>query len=163
MITQERLKELFYYNPSFGIFVRIKKTGTKGVIGDIAGYSQPSGYVRIGIDKKIYLAHRLAFLYVTGVMPSRDVDHANRVKTDNSWSNLRDVSASVNLQNQSLNKRSKSGIPGVVMYDNLKKWKVSITVLKSLKHLGYFDDFFEACCARKSAEVKYGFHPNHGR
>ena len=25
-----------------------------------------------------------------------------------------------------------------------------------------FKDWFEAVCAKKSAEVKYNFHPNHG-
>jgi len=31
------------------------------------------------------------------------------------------------------------------------------------QHLGYHIDFFEACCARLSANVSYGFHENHGR
>lgn len=36
-----------------------------------------------------------------------------------------------------------------------------ITV-KTLKDL-FYHDFFEAVCARKSAERQYGFHINHGK
>jgi hypothetical protein len=28
--------------------------------------------------------------------------------------------------------------------------------------IGYFDDMFEAICVRKSAELRYNYHPNHG-
>ena len=34
---------------------------------------------------------------------------------------------------------------------------------KVVQNLGAFDDWFEAVCARKSAEAKKGFHENHGR
>jgi len=61
------------------------------------------------IDGKIYLAHRLAWLYVHGVMPKKNIDHINGVKTDNRIENLRDVAQSVNLQNlQRARKNRKS-------------------------------------------------------
>jgi len=40
---------------------------------------------------------------------------------------------------------------------------MKITLLKTLKYLGSYQDIFEAICARKSAEHKYGFHRNHDK
>ncbi|MFW4291481.1 HNH endonuclease [Salmonella enterica subsp. enterica serovar Paratyphi C] len=46
------------------------------------------GYIRIYINKKWYLAHRLAWLYVTGKWPINVIDHINRNKADNRFINL---------------------------------------------------------------------------
>jgi type II secretory pathway component PulK len=37
---------------------------------------------------------------MTGAAPSGQIDHINKIKDDNRWSNLRDVSGSVNQQNR---------------------------------------------------------------
>lgn len=43
------------------------------------------------------------------------------------------------------------------------RWVAYIKLKGKEKHLGYFCHFFDAVCARKSAEDRYGFHTNHGR
>jgi len=86
MITQTILKELFSYNPDTGIFIR-KVSISNQVAGTVAG-SKDYDYIRIVVNKKRYLAHRLAFLYMLGKMPV-EVDHINRNKHDNRWCNLR--------------------------------------------------------------------------
>jgi len=43
------------------------------------------------------------------------------------------------------------------------RWRASISVANRQRYLGTFDYLAEAVEARKAAEVKYGFHPNHGR
>lgn len=67
-----------------------------------------------------------------------------------------------NSRNMRLFSTNKTGITGVYWYKKGLKWQVRIRVDGYLHHLGYYHDFFEACCARKSAEIKYGFHKNHG-
>ena len=68
-LTQDRLKEVLCYCKSTGIFTRAK-TSTGGRVGTISGSKNHEGYLAVSIDKKSYKAHRLAFLYMNGVMPS---------------------------------------------------------------------------------------------
>jgi hypothetical protein len=158
--------ERLYYNPSFGIFV-FRKDYNRMKEGDIAGCPNPKGYLRISIDGKRNYAHRLAFLYMSGEMPPDDVDHINGNVQDNRWGNLRSVNKSENMRNQKLGVRSKSGIMGVYWSRTSNRWfsETKIKVDGKYKRFEYsrHKDFFEACCARKSAENKLGFHSNHGR
>lgn len=50
--------------------------------GDLAGYKSSRGYINIKIHGKMYLAHRLAWLYSRGVWP-QIIDHINGIKDDN--------------------------------------------------------------------------------
>ncbi len=98
-LTQDRLKELLHYCPETGVFTWIKTNGSRGKKGNIAGSINPIGYLDIGVDSKVYKAHRLAFLYVEGYFPEYGLDHINRNKSDNRWSNLRQVSQTCNMRN----------------------------------------------------------------
>lgn len=162
MITQSELKELLNYNPETGAFTwavsrqRIKK-------GRVAGSYDRYGYRRIRLNGMDYGAHRLVWLYVYGEWPKDEVDHINHVRDDNALLNLRAVTHEENQKNKSIFSRNKSGITGVRWCKTYKKWTAGIRVNKNQKGLGYFNDKFEAICARKSAENKYGFHENHGK
>lgn len=106
-LTQERLKELLEYFPDTGNFVWKVSKGDREP-GDIAGCVTFYGYIQIGIDGTKYFAHRLAWLYMTGAFPKQDTDHINRCKADNRWSNLRDVSRTVNNYNKDAGYRKHS-------------------------------------------------------
>jgi len=86
MLTQERLKELMSYCPDSGLFTRLIGRSGGGKAGDVTGSVNSHGYIVIYIDGRSYKAHRLAFLYMTGGIPSSDTDHTNGVKSDNSFS-----------------------------------------------------------------------------
>ena len=163
MITQKELKETLHYNPETGVFIWLKTPRGKVKAGDVAGHKDSDGYIIIKIAGKEYKAHRLAWLYVHGAMPEKIMDHINHVKADNRIINLRCVSHIENQKNRSLWRKSKTGITGVLRDSRSKMWLARITVDKKLIYLGVFDCFFSACCVRKSAENKYGFHANHGR
>jgi hypothetical protein len=109
-LSVEILRNNVSYSQETGVFTRIKNhPKRKYLAGSITGVQRPDGYIQIMIDGKIYLAHRLAWLYVHGVMPKKNIDHINGVKTDNRIENLRDVAQSVNLQNlQRARKNRKS-------------------------------------------------------
>jgi hypothetical protein len=163
MITQERLKEVLQYDPLAGHFTRLVRSsgGRKCRVGDIAGRTKPGGYISIKIDRKEYYAHRLAWLYVYGKFPDNEIDHINGMPSDNRLLNLRDVERKENRKNQKISNRNKSGIIGVDIHQGI--WRVRIGTDHISHCLLTTDDFFEACCVRKSAEIKYGYHANHGR
>ena len=156
-LTQERIKELLDYNEYNGVFTWKKRNG------NVAGWVNSDGYRRIGVDRYIYKCSRLAFLYMTGSSPINSIDHINHIKDDDRWENLRDVLAVDNARNMPLKKSNKTGICGVFFREERGEWMSYITCFGKKLHLYLGNDFFEACCVRKSAEVKHGFHENHGK
>lgn len=108
-LTAQRLRETLSYDQSTGLFCWLASRSNVRA-GSVAGATKSDGYTQIGIDGRLYLAHRLAFLYVLGSMPSGDVDHINGVISDNRFSNLRDVPRLINMQNQ--RRAQKSNISG---------------------------------------------------
>lgn len=161
-LSQLYLRKIFKYDPDVGDFTRIAITSKKTKIGQKAGCPDDMGYLLIRINKKLYRSHRLAWFYTHGAWPNQ-IDHINGVRTDNRIVNLRDVSSSVNSLNQCISKLNKSGVTGVYFQNNTKKWVAQINGEGKKRNLGCFVDWFDAVCCRKSAEVKYGYHANHGR
>ena len=148
-LTQERLKELLEYNPETGAFVWRFARGPRGA-GAIAGSVGNRGYLVIRIDFKIYLAHRLAFLYMTGRWPTADTGHINCIRNDNRWTNLREATRGQNNANRGLTKQNKSGFKGVSWNSQNKKWVAHILHT----YIGSFDDPREAHSAYCEAAMK---------
>lgn len=152
-ISAARLKDLFEYNPKTGKFSRIKFVkGT--VVGTIAGVVNGCGYVQIGIDYKVYLAHRLAWLWMTGEWPEDTVDHINNIRTDNRWKNLRRATVAQNVSNSRTPKDSFSGKKGAYLQPN-GRWRAGITHNKKYISLGMFDTKEEANAAYYAAAIKF--------
>lgn len=139
MITQEELKETIIYDPSTGIFRWNKRISQAIKKGEIAGALGCNGYLRIKINHKPYMAHRLAFLYMSGKYPEGEVDHINNIRSDNRWSNLRDVSHRVNSQNR-IDSKKIGKTPGVFFHKRLKNnpWESHIQIDGVIKSLGCF-------------------------
>ncbi len=154
-LTAEYLRSVLDYNPDTGIFTRKVSTSNRVKVGDVAGCSNGRGYLRIQVQSRDYQAHRLAWLYVNGEWPKDQLDHINRVRTDNRISNLRDVTQKQNQQNRSTNSDSTSGHPGVYWHKQSSKWRAQITHNKKNIHLGCFNTIEEAIAARKAAEKLY--------
>lgn len=153
---KEEILKVLRYCPDSGILTRVST-------GEIVGASHSKGYLSIYVCGRNYLAHRVAWLISYGDWPNGTIDHVNGIKTDNRILNLRCVSNAENHKNMPLQSNNKNGIPGVHWLDRYGKWRAQIKVSGVIKYLGYHECFFSACCARKSAEIKYGFHANHGR
>jgi len=163
LITQSKLKEYVYYDPDTGEFTRLKDGAVNTRAGDKINSLSTHGYINSMINGKRYLMHRLAWLYVYGGFPIGDIDHINGDRKDNRISNLRVASALENSRNKKIPSNNTSGLMGVRWDKARSKWRVLIGVKGFEVHLGRFTDKWDAMCARKSAERKYGFHENHGR
>jgi hypothetical protein len=115
------------------------------------------GYFRGKILGKLYLAHRIIWLYINGKWPEQ-IDHINHDRGDNRLINLREASIQENQKNQSKSRKNVSGHTGIYFDKRTRKWR---SYIKNM-YLGYFDLFEDAVSARKEAEIKYDFHENHG-
>jgi hypothetical protein len=143
MITAERLRELAHYCPETGEFTHLQSKGGKKA-GMRAGSLRNDGYIYIMFGGVRALAHRFAWLYMTGNWPDREIDHIDGNKRNNAFSNLRDVDRSLNTQNQNKAKRtSKTGYLGV-RYHGPNKFVAAISLNGKSIYLGVFKNPHEA-------------------
>ena len=159
-ITQNRLKEILHYNQNTGVFTWTSNAPRNRMRS--AGYKNNIGYIRIRCDGILYLAHRLAWLYVYGKLPKLDIDHIDKNPSNNKISNIREVKHSINMKNQKLYSQNVTGIHGVYLRD-AGSWMVSISDSGKQVYGGTFIEYWDAICCRKSLEAKYNYHENHGR
>ena len=146
------------YNKDTGVFTWKMQRGTIR-IGSIAG-SKLGDYWSIRLSNKTHLAHRIAILYVDGAFPAigTEIDHINGDSLDNSYSNLRVVSKTINNQNRRrAYKTNKSGYLGVhkePLYTN-NPWKATIKVSGKSLSIGHFPTPELAHAAYIDAKRKY--------
>ncbi len=134
MIAHDRLLELLSYESVTGIFQWRRAQG-RCAAGTVAGARLKSGYRQVKVDGAFYRAQRLAWFYMTGTWPVDEVDHENRVRDDNRWSNLREATRLQNLGNRGHYKTNTSGFKGVCFNRRLNRWQARI----GREHLGYFE------------------------
>jgi hypothetical protein len=112
-------------------------------------------------EGKLKYLHRYLWEQEHGPIPEgMTIDHIDGDKKNNSMSNLRMVSQSDNLKNM---RTRTHKVPGVRKAAGRSNYQVRIQSKGTKHYIGVFDDWFEAVCARMSANNKYGFHENHGR
>jgi len=141
------------YNPETGE-MRWRVTRPRAKAGAPLGWRSPKGYVIVGVDNRLYKAHRLAWLYVYGKWPEDQIDHINGVKDDNRIANLRDVCNRVNVQNiKKPRADNTSGFTGVTRMHKLRArpWVARVNVNGSRVLLGYYRTPVEAHEAYLSA------------
>lgn len=137
-LTQERLKELLFYDPDTGVWTW--KNGGRGRRKNhIAGWRCGEGYILIYVDGEQFYAHRLAFLYMTGSWPAEDTDHKDMDRSNNRWNNLREATRGENHRNKVARKDSSSGLKGVIRDKERGAWQARITVGGKTVNLGRFD------------------------
>ncbi len=155
-VTQERLKELFEYNPETGIFIRRTTVSSNARRGDVAGCINGKGYLKVNVDYKSYSLHRLAWLYIYGKLPI-EIDHINRKRKDNRIGNLREVSRSCNIKNAAGWRTNTSGVRGIYWHKRKNKWRAYIWAKGKELHLGYYENFVDAIRVRAEEEFRLGW------
>lgn len=138
-MRQHEFKRILDYDPETGVFTWIKKTSKKVVVGSPAGSHIKSGYLVIGINGRLYYAHRLAFLYMEGAIPDL-IDHKDGDRSNNAWSNLRPATSQQNVLNAKLASNNTSGRKGVSWHRGAGKWSAYIILDGKKRHLGLHDD-----------------------
>lgn len=156
-LTQRELKRELLYNPETGLFTRKRIRSGVSLKNIIAGTIIKDGYIGISIKSTRFRAHRLAFLYMEGYLPENNIDYINKVRTDNRWCNLREVSHSCNAKNCNISKGNTSGITGIHFCKRTKKWVSQITHNRKGIYLGRYETLIDAAKVRYAAEVELKF------
>ena len=105
-------------------------------------------------------AHHIVWIIETGRRPYPMLDHKDGDGLNNRIVNLVECTSKINQKNTKKYKNNKTGVTGVVDYS----YPVgSYEVFIGNKKLGKFTDFFEAVCARKSAELRENYSERNGR
>jgi hypothetical protein len=151
----EILRDRLLYEPETGLF-KYRYNYNVMKKGDIAGRINTNGHVQISINNKSYMAHNLAWLYMTGEYPiSYIIDHIDRSYSNNTWSNLRKATNSLNQGNSKIRIDNKSGVKGVY-YSKIKHCFIAqITINSKRTWLGYFNTIDEAKEAYEKAANKH--------
>jgi hypothetical protein len=162
-LTQYGVKFLWNYNPSTGILVWNIEPNSRVGIGDIAGTPDRQGALQVTYNRYHYYIHRIAWIYIYGAWPTYEIDHIDGNRLNNRIDNLRDVPHAENLRNCKTRKDNSSGTVGVAYVSERAMWKAYIHHNNKMINLGNFNTKKEAAEVRRQAEIKYQYHPNHGR
>lgn len=159
-LTAERLRELLDYDPDGGIFTWKRSRGSVRK-GQQAGCVSDGDYLRLRIDGRLYLGHRLAWLHVHGTWPPDELDHIHNNRSDTRLRHLRPASNLQNAKNARRHRDNKSGYKGVHWDNTGKRWGARIHVNGKSIYLGNFDSPEEAAEAYdKAARLHHGEFAN---
>ena len=103
----EVLQAHFSYDPETGLITRI----TGSYAGPIHR-KEPHGYIVVGFRNAQLKGHRVAWKLHTGNEPPKEIDHIDRNRSNNRWSNLRGCTSKENRLNSKYAKAGKLP-PGV--------------------------------------------------
>jgi hypothetical protein len=157
-LTHERLLELLAYDPVTGIFTRLTKSG-RWQAGDVCGWKNGNGYIRIELEGGRYFAHRLAWFYCFRRWPEHYLDHKNGDRADNRIANLREANQSQNMGNAD----HKNGRKGTTYRPATGRWIAQIGCNRRHVYLGSFKTREEAHRAYAvAAEKLFGEFARHG-
>ena len=174
-ISIEQLHEILKYDPDTGEFTWRERAETYPLplsvirafntrnAGKPVYEEKHKGYGRLSLLGKRYKSHRVAWAMHTGDWPVDQIDHINGIRSDNRIENLRAVTQTENSRNMKIPSNNMSGVIGVSWNKFDRRWIAKIEAAGKKIVLCRTKDFEEAVAARAAAEVKYGFHPNHGR
>ena len=173
--SQDILKRLFDYNPETGDLFYKERTldlcktirGLQCFNGRFANKKasyMKDGYIVLKYDGVSYRAHRICYkIYYGEISSDMEIDHINGVRCDNRILNLRMVRSTENRRNSSIPRNNSSGHIGVKFSKKKNLWISTISNNSKTIYLGEFKLLEDAIKSRMDAEVKYGYHKNHGR
>lgn len=136
----------YYYDENLGQIIT-----PRGIVLE----KNKTGYIHISTThnyKRInILTHRLIWYIKTGTLPGKKIDHINKIKNDNRFENLRDITQSENCWN--------TDAKGYCFIKNRKgtggRYRATITINYKTINLGSYQTELEARQAYLDAKSKY--------
>ena len=153
IFNADEARALLDYDPETGVLRWKQHMTPRARAGTEAGVIQSGKYRRIGINGRYYMAHRLAWLIVTGEWPTHEIDHRNGQKSDNRLCNLRQATPEQNKRNTS--HKNNTGLIDASYSSVNGKYRAQIRVGGSRKFLGWFANAEDAHAAYVAAAREY--------
>lgn len=153
-ISQDELKNVLSYCPFRGEFTWINPSNNR-MTGKRAGSVSSTGRRHIKIGNKFYKEHRLAWLYVYGVMPGMDIDHIDRNPLNNRIQNLRLATKTQNCYNREKPSRGHNSVKGVQFEPRSGNWVSYGSYQKKRIHIGTFESIELAELVSSEFREKY--------
>lgn len=146
-LTLERLHEVLHYEPDKPSPWTWKVRKGRAKAGCEGGAVKKDGYRTIQVDGEKYVSSRLAWFYITGEWPEVFIDHENRIRSDDRFTNLRPSTNAQNMQNRDFKGYYKHG----------EKWHAQIQINKKNIYLGLYKTEEEARAVYLRAKLEH--HP----
>lgn len=157
-IITDKIADRFTYDPLTGDLTW-KEFGLGKKKNIIAGTLCKDGYIAVKVKGVQYKIHRIIMYIINkNYDQSLTIEHKDRCRTNNRKYNLTTATSKEQCENRSVGKirsSNTSGIIGVSFNKKAGKWVSYIGVKGKRIPLGTYENWFEAVCARKSAEVTY--------
>ncbi len=112
------------------------------------------GYLRVMIDQKVYLVHRVLYKMRTGDEPAM-LDHVDGNRLNNRPENLRPTAYPSNGFNRTVQKNSGSGFKNVSFYPRTGKWYARVRVGKKSYYSPTFERIEDAVAAAAELRAKH--------
>lgn len=121
--AQELLLKLFDYDPETGVIRHAVYKNSQSQAGELAGHLRADGYIDIKIDGRKFYTARIIWMMMTGEDPGDlYVDHIDRNRSNNRWSNLRLATRSQQSWNRCLASK------GYCFDKQRQKWIVRVLI-----------------------------------
>lgn len=174
-LTQEIVRELLDYDPETGLLFwrerdikwfegenhhreRIRNGWNTRLSGKEAlSHINDDGYKTGNLLSKYAFSHRIIWLWNYGNPLPEEIDHKNKIKTDNTLDNLFASDRKHNLKNKSKYKSNSTGVTGVLFDKKSGLYAPNIQVNKKRIWFKRTSSLEEAIKIRKEAEKEYGF------
>jgi hypothetical protein len=168
-VDAKLLHDVLIYNPETGILIwRARPTSMFKTARDCAAWNtryagkeaftaRKSGYPFGTVFDQPCRAHRVIWAMMTGEWPDTKVDHEDKDRSNNRWSNLRQASTAQNNHNRTKKSGTSSAFLGVNWKGDRGKWRAHLRG----RHLGYFPSEMDAAKAHDEAALTcYGAFAN---
>lgn len=168
MLTAAALRNALSYDSETGVF-RWKEGGRgkgrkKGGRAGSIKTSKGRKHRQVTVNGHTHTAAYMAWLYVTGEPPEGILERLDNDPLNDAFANLKPSSYSSIQKSRHKSKVNSTGLSGV-SWRNSEGGHFAVVIGCPAKgegeYLGRTRDFFEACCMRLSAELRYGYNSEH--
>lgn len=154
--TLEIIDRCLEYFPKSGKLIWAVPTASTVKIGQLVGSINSKGYRTCNINRQSLKVHHICWYKFYGEWSGHQLDHINRIRSDNKIINLRKSTDIQNRHNSSANKTNITRQVGITFLDKWRKKKFHVDILREGVRLSSFHHTLE-----EAMEIRDEFFKQH--